>query len=376
MPIFLETLRLSNFRNYSTASAKLSPGVNIFYGPNGQGKTSILEAVHYLCLTKSFKTSDDRHVLRFDAGHFEIEGRLIRTQSSFEKDRHEQNVRVAFMPGQGKALMVDGVRQTRFSEWIGRWPVVISAPEDVSIVSGGSGERRRWLDIVLSQVQPLYLKDLQEYRQCLRQRNALLATGMPEIESLASWDAVLVRTGSRIIRQRMQFLDRLAPLVGEVYRHLVPDGETIDMRYRTSIRGDSDVSESDVETVFLAALDRGRDRELHRGISLYGPHRDEIDFYLNGRAIRDYGSQGQYKTLAVALKFGEYLLLHRQMERMPLLLLDDVFSELDGSRRKKLVEYLSDAGQVFLTTADSRPDYGMRQEIEYFTVQNGTIAAA
>lgn len=374
MPIFLETLRLNNFRNYSTASAKLSPGVNIFYGPNGQGKTSILEAVHYLCLTKSFKTADDRHVLRFDAGHFEIEGRLVRPQSSLEKNPHSQNVRLAFMPEQGKALMIDGARLTRFSEWIGRWPVVISAPEDVTIVSGGSGERRRWLDIVLSQIQPLYLKDLQEYRQCLRQRNALLATGMPDIESLASWDTMLVKSGTRIIRQRLEFLNRLTPLVCEVYGHLVPDGETIDIRYRASIGGDSE--ESDLEAVFAAALDRGRERELHRGTSLFGPHRDEIDFRLNGRAIRDYGSQGQYKTLAVALKFGEYLLLHRQLERMPLLLLDDVFSELDGSRRKKLVEYLSDAGQVFLTTADSRPDYGMTQTIEYFTVQNGKIVAA
>jgi len=224
----------------------------------------------------------------------------------------------------------------------------------------------------------LYLKDLQEYRQCLRQRNALLGSGVPRIESLASWDAMLVKTGARIIHRRVEFLDHLTPIVREVYGHLVPDGEIVDMRYRSSIQDEAEnwTETAVMETAFYHVLDRGRERELHRGTSLFGPHRDDVGFHLNLRSIRDYGSQGQYKTLAVALKFSEYLYLSRQLDRMPLLLLDDVFSELDGSRRRKLVEYLADAGQVFLTTADAKPDYGMTQDIQYFLIQNGRIAIA
>lgn len=369
----LENLRLRNVRNYETAELDFCPGVNVLYGQNGQGKTGILEAIHYLCLTRSFRTADDRHVLRFNADYFEIEGRFVRSQSSLETDRHSLVARIAFQPGAGKVLQVNGGRMDRFSEWIGRLPVVISAPEDVAIVSGSSGDRRRWLDIVLSQIHTLYLKDLQDYRHCLRQRNAILTMDHPDLAALRPWDELLIQCGARIVRQRRDFLQTFAAVVEEVYACLVPEGEDVRLEYQTTI-GDC-AGDPDLVDTFRGTLEDSRLRDLQRQTSLVGPHRDEVECRLNDHPVRTSGSQGQYKTLAVALKFAEYVYLQREANRTPLLLLDDVFSELDTLRREKLVAYLTDGGQVFMTMAEAPPDFLQHKEIRSFRIHAGQASA-
>lgn len=363
-------LRLKDFRNYETAEIDFSDGLNIILGNNGQGKTSILEAIYFLCLSKSFKTPDDAAALRFERSFFEAEGKFCSLANG------TQTVRVVFQRGEGKSVLIDKKRLDKFSELIGKFPVAISAPEDVAIVSGSPGERRRWMDIALSQMQAIYLKDLQDYRQVLRQRNALLNAEPQRLDSLDSWDVTLAIGGTRILKRRFEFVKEFRPLVRDVYAAIASDAETVDLEYKSTIAEIADADEPFIRDQFIKTLREGRMKECQRRTSLFGPHKDEVRFTINGVNIRDYGSQGQFKTFALALKLAEFLFLKERLEQTPILLLDDVFSELDRLRREQLLRYLDNAGQVFLTTAERTFDYSVEKPARFYTVVQGTVSGA
>ncbi len=370
--MYLTSLRLRDFRNYERADLECSSGIHVLHGDNGQGKTSVLEAVYYLCLTRSFKTQDDELAVRFGQPFFDIEGR-------FEREEHEHpvpeaSVRVIVHRGEGKSVLVDRSRLDRFSELIGRFPAVISSPEDVQIVSGAPGLRRRWIDMALSQQDPLYLRDLQMYRQSLRQRNAVLAQDHVRPDTLAAWDEPLIQSGSRIVRKRVEFIRTFSPLAADVYGHMAPDDERIEVLYRSTVseEGAVDAGRS-FEESFRSLLQRHRQKEIERRSSLFGPHKDELVFHLCGRSMREFGSQGQHKTLALALKLAEFLYMSDRRGWTPLLLLDDVFSELDPARRRHLVRYLERAGQVFLTTTEPLIALDTNRSIRHVRIENGKL---
>ncbi len=371
-------LRLKDFRNYTAAEFQFCDGINLIQGRNGQGKTSILEAIYYLCLSKSFKTQDDITAVRFDAAYSDIDGKFVRDGSSLEN-----TLRVIVHRAEGKSVLIDKKRLDRFSELIGRFPAVISAPEDVQIVSGSPGYRRRWMDIALSQMQVIYLKDLQAYRQTLKQRNALLNSGTIRPGHLHAWDQELVLTGSKIIRWRLEFIHSFAAAVESMYRKIATEEESVEIHYLSSIAEPATVEtwittpgavETEIRHCFSEQLRSGREREIQRRLSLFGPHKDELIFLLNGKNIRDYGSQGQFKTFAIALKLAEFYYMTERMEQRPLLLLDDVFSELDRDRRKHLIDCLENAGQVFITSADDGLRFDLKKEIKYFTVEKAGVS--
>ncbi|KAB2878706.1 DNA replication/repair protein RecF [bacterium] len=366
-------LRLNDFRNYTSAELSFCEGINFIQGHNGQGKTSVLEAIYFLCLSRSFKTQDDTTAIRFEMPYFDIEGR-------FHRSSLEMNARAICHRTEGKSVLIDKKRLDRLSELVGKFPSVVSSPEDVQIVSGSPGNRRRWIDIALSQMHGVYLKDLQEYRQALRQRNALLNSPVIRPDNLDVWDKELAQTGSTIILRRMDFLKSFSGLAEQVYRQIAADKETVDMEYKTSIAGSEELdgwteagSTEKIQKAFLEQLRSGREREIQRKLSLFGPHKDDIVLLLNKKSIRDYGSQGQLKTMAIALKFAEFLYMADRLDQKPLLLLDDVFSELDWDRRKHLMNYLENAGQVFLTSADEGMKFDTQKKIRYFSVENGHV---
>lgn len=361
-------LRLKDFRNYETVECEFSTGINFIQGHNGQGKTSVLEAIYFLCLSRSFKTQDDTTAIRFETPFFDIEGR-------FQTRSLAMNVRTVCHRTEGKSVLLDKKRLDRLSELIGKLPVVVSSPEDVQIVSGSPGNRRRWMDIALSQLNGVYLKDLQQYRQALRQRNALLNASSIRTDNLDVWDRELAQTGSKIIRRRIDFIESFAGSAEKVYRQIAADKESVDLEYKSSIADGKALTGSaeDIQKVFLEQLHLGREREIQRKLSLYGPHKDELVLLLNKKNIRDYGSQGQLKTMAIALKFAEFLYMADRLEQKPLLLLDDVFSELDWDRRQHLMHYLDNAGQVFLTSADEGMKFDTHKSIKYFSVEQGRI---
>lgn len=349
----LRTLRLVSFRAHEETSLDLAPKINLLHGPNGAGKTNVLEAVHYLCLTKSFLTSTDQHAVRRGASYLEVEG-------AFEGDRRAAlSVKLVFVPGEGKRVFINKAPLERLADLVGELPAVVLSPGDYALTAGGPDERRRFLDATLSQAYPVYLDDLLKYRRALRQRNALLQQvrrgGRLDAGTLDAWDEELVALGSRLITRRRRFLARFEGFLAEAYRLLDAVGEEPTMEYQTIGTADHEEEERTAER-FRQALTRVRRRERERGRTLVGPHLDEILFRLGGFEVRPYASQGQHRTVALALRLATFLYLKDRLNEVPLLLLDDIFGTLDARRAAVVLDLLQsdEVGQSLLTS--SRPE--------------------
>ena len=374
----LRTLRLLSFRAHEDTALELAPKVNLFHGPNGAGKTNVLEAVHTLCLSKSFLTSADQHVVRRGSPFYEVEG-------TFEEGRRATvHVKLVFVPGEGKRAFLNKAPLERLADLVGELPVVVLSPEDYALTAGGPEERRRFLDATLSQAHPVYLDDLLKYRRALKQRNALLQQvrrgGQLASGSLRAWDEELVALGARLIVRRHQFLGRFADFLAEASRLLDAVGEEPTMAYQAAV----DVADApEVEAVaerFRVALARLRRREAERGRTLAGPHLDEVLFRLGDFELRPYASQGQHRTVGLALRLATFLFLKDRLDETPLLLLDDVFGTLDARRAAVVLDLLqSDAVGQSLVTA-SRPEAVAERvplherEHRAFLVVNGRVA--
>ncbi len=345
---------LKSFRAHSDSLIEFAPKINLLHGPNGAGKTNVLEAIHYLCLTKSFLTGNDAHVLQRGARFFEVEG-------NFEGEhRASLVVRLAYVPSEGKRMFRNGAQLERLAEIVGELPLVILAPADHVLTDGGPEHRRRFLNAALSQARPVYLDDLMKYRRALKQRNALLQQlrrgGRLAPRMLDAWGEELVQLGARIIDSRRRFLEQFAGFLAEAYRLLHAVGEEPTMEYVTV----ADVQDApDTEAIaeqFRKKLDGLAQREHEQGRTLAGPHRDEVVFRLGDYEVRPYASQGQHRTVGLALRIATFLYLRDRLEETPLLLLDDVFGNLDAQRAEVVLDLLnSDAvGQSFITAA--RPE--------------------
>ena len=350
----LRTLHLRSFRAHAETELALAPSVNLLYGPNGVGKTNVLEAVHYLCLTKSFTASRDRYVVRTDAPYFEVEG-------TFEGVRQRpMTVRLAYVPGEGKTMFVNGAELDRLADIVGVLPVVVFSPEDYDLTAGGPSERRRFVNNILSQARPVYMDDLMKYRRARRQRNEVLRSykkrpDPPPAELIDPWTEELVTLGSRVVSRRRQFLNAFGEYLTEAYDQIEAVAERPSIEYDTIADLAPDATVEDVAEAFRAALDRKTGQERDRGTTLVGPQRDELVFRLDDLEVRRYGSQGQHRTFAMALKLAQYFYLDDRSDTTPLLLLDDAFGKLDTRRTEVFLELLrSDTVGQSLVTATSR----------------------
>jgi DNA replication and repair protein RecF len=367
-------LRLRHFRNHTASALEFGEGLNALLGDNGQGKTNILEAISYLGLTKSFYAASDARVVQFDEPAFEVDG-VMRDAGG-----REHHVRVTYGPGPGeKTFTVNGLRPERLAAVIGRFPLVILSPDHGAITSGGPAERRKFLDITLAQVSPAYLEDLLEYRRVLRQRNLLLADGRRwgtlSLTALEPWTASLAVHAARVVARRRVFAAEFTSYVERAYQRLVPSGERPGLAYVGPVDAES-VGET--ESALLKALERTAREEQQRGMTLVGPHRDDLRLLINGKDVQQFASQGQHKTLLVAFKIGEFRYVQERREESPVLLLDDVFSELDRPRAMRILELVEDLGQCVITATDEGVfhgalDWGKRHR--RFLVQAGSARA-
>ena len=354
--MILRSLRLLSFRAHRETEVTFAPKVNVIYGPNGAGKTNLLEAVHYLCLSKSFTAPLDRYALRKGCPYFEVEGR-------FEGERRpELKVRLVYVPSEGKRIFVNGAPLERLSDVVGMLPVVVLAPEDYTLTAGGPEERRRLLNNILSQARPVYLDDVLKYRRALRQRNELLTQyrrqrSAPPPSLLASWNAELVMLGSRIIASRHAFVQTFSAFLQEAFARIEEVAERPTLNYITVAPLSAEVEEEEIAEQFWQRLRHVERREQERGRTLVGPHRDELLFKMNDFEVRRYASQGQHRTFGMALKLAQYFYLRDRLDEAPLLLLDDVFGNLDPRRTKAFLELLqTDAvGQSLITTTHRAP---------------------
>jgi len=343
----LKNLEIENFRNFSHLKVNFGNGINIISGMNGQGKTSILESIYYLALTKSFRTSNDSHVVTYNKDNFNI----ISTVSP--DGQPSKTLRLYYSDKEGKHLFVNKKEIVKFSEYIGSIPSVILTLDDMKLTMGGPQERRRFLDILISQISPVYLEDLKIYKRTLQQRNALLSheEKSKAVKQITIWNEQLVKHGTKIISQRLKFCDFLNGNLSSYYNNISRAHDQIYVNYKSTVN--DDISEKDdtfIKKSFEKKLDIIFNYEFDRGMSVIGPHRDDIIFNKEGKIFKNFCSQGENKTLVIALKFLEWEYISQERKISPVLLLDDIFGELDENRMHGLLDFLEKIGQAYITT--------------------------
>ncbi len=344
--MILSSIHLKSFRIHKDTLLNFSDELNYIVGGNGQGKTSILESIYFLCTTKSYNTKSDKEVARFNESEFEITG-------SF-KDLTEDKVRLFYSSIENKKFYFRNNKQiSRSSEIIGKYPVVILTPSDHAITQGSPGERRKFVDSVISQSSETYLQILLDFNRTLRQRSSLL-TQLKEsrrngiVSELDAWTSKLIETGTEIIKHRIKFVEEFKTYVTESYNQIMDNDEIPGIKYNFL----DDSEEGKIKEKFGILLKERKEEEFRRATNLVGPHRDDFVFEINGLNLRTYGSQGQNKTFQVALRFAEFFYLKEITGRTPIFLLDDVFGELDANRSTKISGYLRSVGQAFITLTD------------------------
>jgi DNA replication and repair protein RecF len=369
----LTSLKIRSFRNHRESVFEFGQGANVLLGDNGQGKTNVLEAISYLCLTKSFYATSDSLAVMIGADLFEVEGDL---QSDTGREAH---ARVAYQISTGeKVVTVNRNKVEPFSSIIGRFPIVISSPEHGPITSGGPAERRRFIDFVISQASTSYLHALMEFRRVLKQRNKILLDAKiarrDSGDAIAPWDEQLVEYGSALIELRARFVAEFREQITSAYRQLAGEGEEPSIVYEPSVdAGDPEA----LRIKFRKAMEENAGEERRAGTTLVGPHRDELHFALNGRELRKYASQGQHKTFLVALKIGEWHYLRDRCGETPVMLLDDIFSELDEQRARRLLTFVSELSQTFITSTNPHYFTGFlrpRHLDKTFQIHEGAVA--
>ncbi len=358
----MKVLRLTaeRFRNAENLVFEPAEGVNVLYGNNAQGKTNLLEALWYFTGSKSFRGAKDSECVPFSEKN-------ARLSLKFFAQGREQEATLVL--GEGKKILLNGVEKSSLSALTGSFCAVVFAPSHLRLVKDGPGERRRFLDASLCQLRPGYRGLLNQYHRAMTQRNTLLrdfSFGLPG-EMLDIWEDAMAKAGSEIVRQRCRYIEELTPFATEVYDGLSSGKETLSLHYE----GEQFRSDRDGKEALLAALYAARSEDLRLGCATVGPHRDELNLCINQKPARLYGSQGQQRSAALALKLGEASVLRSFSQELPVALLDDVMSELDPDRQSYILNRIK-GWQVFITCCEPGrfTKLGKTIEISHGEVQN------
>ncbi|WP_139990838.1 DNA replication/repair protein RecF [Paenibacillus paridis] len=367
--MFLKSIQLQNYRNYNELDLQTSNKVNVFLGPNAQGKTNLLEAIFVLALTKSHRTSKDKELIGWQGDTARITGEADKKYGSVKLD--------LLFSGQGKKAKINGLEQRKLSDFIGSVNVVMFAPEDLEIVKGTPGVRRRFLDMEIGQVQPGYLHTLQQYGKVLQQRNNFLKAAYPggaNQTMLDVWNMQLAEHGVKIMKKRKHFIHKLQTFAEQIHAGITNGAEQLIIEYRPSFDADAQQDETVLFEQFMIKLTQVKDQEIRRGVTLVGPHRDDLAFFINGKEAQVFGSQGQQRTTALSLKLAEIELINEEIGEYPLLLLDDVLSELDHNRQTQLIETFQSKVQTFITTTGLESvDVSRLQDAGIYHVHDGRV---
>lgn len=321
--MIIESMELKNYRNYESLQLAFDPGTNIFYGDNAQGKTNALEAVYVGCTTKSHRNSKDREIIRFGKEESHIKLQVRKEGISYRIDMHLKKNKT-------KGIAINGIPIRKASQLFGIANVVFFSPEDLNIIKNGPSERRRFLDLELCQLNKLYVHSLANYNKTLMQRNQLLKDLYlhPEYEAtLDIWDQQLAAYGIQVMNERKGFIEKLNQIIGEIHENLTGQKEHLVLSYEQNTTQDR----------FAEMLQKNRESDKKQKTTLTGPHRDDISFFINKMDIRKFGSQGQQRSAALSLKLSEIELVKQLIHDYPILLLDDVLSELDSKRQNHLL---------------------------------------
>jgi len=337
-------LTLNSFRNFSTLEFDPSSGVNILYGDNGAGKTNLLESLFVLCLGRSHRGSADRVMVKSDSDYYYLEG-------SLNTGEEDHRVSVGYQLESGKKLTINKVK-IKTADLYEKFCTVAVGPEDSDIISGPPSRRRNFIDIYLSQLSRKYLYDLFEYRRILIQKNAALKDNLDP----SPFTLLMIDCGSKIIKARGEFLKNMGERTADFYNEISGGGSFI-LNYEPSVKLlAEDLNIDMIKKSFEVCLDRVSERERIIQTALIGPHRDEVGLHIDGFPARGYASQGEWRTAAICLKLAVYQILKENRQTTPLLLMDEIFAELDEKRTGGLINAFGDFGQLFLTTAVKPPE--------------------
>lgn len=334
--MYIESIQLKNFRNYESLELNFDKETNIFYGNNAQGKTNILEAIYLCGTTKSHKGSKDKETIRFGEEESHIRMNVSKEGISYKIDMHLKK-------NKAKGVAINGLPIRKARELFGIVNLVFFSPEDLNIIKSGPAERRRFMDLELCQLDPLYLTDLAGYNHIVNQRNRLLkeiSFNSRLTDTLDVWDMQMLQYGKKVIQKRRVFVEELNSVIQDIHKNLTGGMEQLKVIYEPSIES----------SLFEEALCRNRDRDLRMKMTSVGPHRDDLCLMADDVDIRKYGSQGQQRTAALSLKLSEIYLVKKKIKDTPILLLDDVLSELDSSRQTYLLDSIHDIQTMITCT--------------------------
>ncbi len=364
----LKKVKLLNFKNYTDVAFTLEAGINCILGVNGSGKTNLLDAIHYLSMTKSAFSSTDTQSIRHEESFFSI-------IASMEDSEGNHDMFCSLKKGSKKILRFDNNEYEKLSNHIGRFPSVIIAPNDILLISGGDEMRRKFFDSIISQTDLAYLQDLISYNHNLKQRNSLLKyfrdNLMADQDLITPYDKILLEKGKRICARRQKFMHQFLPIFKEKYNFIANGVESVDLQYSSQFSIDNPSKELNIALT--------KDIELQR--STFGTHRDQWKFTLDDRDLKKFGSQGQQKSFLISLKTAQFDLIKKEKGFTPILLLDDIFDKLDDYRIHQLMLLIAneDHGQLFLT--DARPERtksilkSLNLKATMFQIENGKIVA-
>lgn len=364
--MYLKNLHILHFKNWLAADFEFSPKLNCLVGTNGSGKTNLLDAIHYLSVGKSYFNPVDSQNVKDDEQFFVVEG-------SFQRGESSHHIYCGLKKGEKKILKKDKKSYNRLADHVGRFPVVIISPYDRDLITEGSEVRRRLMDNVISQSDPVYLDNLVRYNKALQQRNALLkffaANHRFDAASLEIYNQQMIERGEPVHRARQEFMEDLAPKLQHYYTLISGGEEEPEIRYKSQLH----------EGGFAGLLDDHLDKDRLNQYSTAGIHKDDLEFVVNGRKVKKFASQGQQKSFLIALKLAQYDFIKEKQQVLPLLLLDDIFDKLDERRVEQLVRLVHDAdfGQIFIT--DTHPErtaklvQAIDEKAHIFTVENAEV---
>ncbi|MBF8417636.1 DNA replication/repair protein RecF [Heyndrickxia coagulans] len=368
--MYLKELELHNYRNYETLTIPFENKVNVILGENAQGKTNLMEAIYVLALAKSHRTSNDKELIRWDAEYAKIKGRLHKTHGTVPLE--------LTISKKGKKAKYNHIEQKKLSRYIGNMNVVMFAPEDLNLVKGSPQVRRRFIDMEIGQISPVYLYDMSRFQKILQQRNHYLKQlQMKKQTDRTMLDILteqLIEQAAKIVMRRFEFVRMLEEWARPIHHSISRGLEQLEIQYKPSVNVSEELDWSKMIKSYENKFAEIREREIDRGVTMAGPHRDDLAFAVNGRDVHTFGSQGQQRTAALSVKLAEIELIYSEIREYPILLLDDVLSELDDYRQSHLLNAIQGRVQTFVTTTSvDGVDHQTLREASMYTVKAGQI---
>ena len=359
--MFIKRLQMLNYRNYNALDIELCPNVNVFMGDNAQGKTNILEAIYYCAFAKSHRTSKDKELINWNGEHAFI-------SVDVGRERLDKRIDISILKDGKKSIRINKIKIKKIGELFGNFNVVMFSPEDLRIIKDSPGVRRKFIDMELCQLNPKYYYNLVQYNKVLNERNILLRNRNTSSEMLEIYDMQLVEFGYNIIRDRIKYIESLNKYAEKIHSDITSGKEKINFKYISTIKDLENTKEN-----FYTLLEKNRSKDCDRGITSIGPHRDDFFVYINDIDTKSYGSQGQQRTAVLTMKFSSLEIIKELTGEFPVLLLDDVLSELDFNRKKYILSTIGQIQTVITCTGIEDLYEYLDEKAKVFKVKNGEI---